>query len=283
MKRMKKMSVVLFLSVLLFCVNFMPKVYGKYQHSVKDKDAFVIEFPIQNISAVVAETLAGKFGNILNAEEKYATLLNQIETGGSLAGWGIIGRPDTYVGNVDGATDNDSKVIRELFGLEEDEDLMYGKDPVTVIIARQKLDGDDTTGEQEGDSIDSNGASTAKVGCEMVIYTTSATIDPDKQTTIEVYAMVFSKYGSGDWLQVGQYKGKADTNRYNGLIEGWLGGDYNSFNISTWKSTETYYNVEMEKIAEGATLATLVQNEYRAQANLAAMKTGTDLPYTDFT
>ena len=162
---------------------------------------------------------------------------------------------------------------------------MYGDDPVTVIIARQSLDNDGTTGEQEGDSVDSNGNSTAKVGYEMVIYTTSATIDPDKQTTIEVYAMVFSKYENSGWLQVGQYKGQAKTNRYNGRLEGWLGGDYNSFDISTWESTESYYKneLETEPIAEGTALATLVQNEYRARANLAAIKSGSDLPYKDFT
>lgn len=305
MKRRKKLITAILSAVLIFCINFMPKVYGKYQHSVKDEDAFVIEFPIQNISAVVAETLAGKFGNILNSvddADSYNTLITAMEESSENAN-------ETYIGNVAGENvPADTKVIRELFGLKENENIMYGNAPVTVMIKRENLDNNSLTGGQEKIEIfnlDKWSYETI-VGWEMTIYTTSE--NPSANTvsknwlgetvysdyeTIDVYAMVFSKCiikdDSGElkdtgWRLIGQYKGEATSNNYSGDRD----GEPNSFNTDTWVPTEEYYKdaektEKVEKIENVTWLSSLVRYEYRAQANLAALKAGTDLPYTDFT
>lgn len=172
------------------------------------------------VAEVVVSDATTKFKEILNSAQDYQTLIDQMNT----SSWG---RLDTsYIGNVVGATSNDTLILEALFTEGEKTYLTLnigGKETnITAMVKREDVDGKSTTG-------DGNGR-------EMTIYMTASTIG---RNPVQVFASVFTKEGNGEWYQLGQmYEGTASTNNYQW---GNLGSEKNSFHTGTWASAVDYY------------------------------------------
>ena len=87
----------------------------------------------------------------------------------------------------------------------------------------------------------------------MALYLTPNEISGRTSNVNPVYAAVFIKENNS-WIETGElFKGKATGCRYSsGINMSGLGWN-NSFNPSTWRSTQAYYN-----IAGGATIDTII-------------------------
>ena len=187
-----------------------------------------------SIGVVVAQTAVSRFEQILNnkiADNSYETLENTMNSRGRNSS--VV----TYIGNVAGATDANSTYIEEVFTsefLKMDLDGDGKSEPITIMIKRENLDGDETTGDDytytEGGWLGGSTYKTVK-GVEFTIYITS---EGFSSNTLNVYAATFTKLpGAKEWIEVVPLtKGTARANNYNG----W--GSNNSFNTDTWQSTD---------------------------------------------
>lgn len=196
------------------------------------------------IGDVVAKSAVDKFGDILNNVEiadSYSTLKTAMDnrSGGFNAASSI-----TYIGNVSGADSGDSAVLNGLFGddfMHMDLDGDGKEEPVTMMIKRENLDNDVTTGDSY--SYTSWGQTRTVNGNEMTIYITSADLtNVSRGASVVVYAATFTKnFGENTWhLILPLTKGSADANNY----EGSMWGDANSFNTDTWTSAEGNKTIE---------------------------------------
>ena len=187
-----------------------------------------------SIGVIVAQTAVNRFEQILNnkiADNSYETLENTMNNRGNNSS--VV----TYIGNVSGATDADSKFIEEIFTsefLKMDLDGDGKSEPITIMIKRENLDGDETTGDDYTymeRSFWGNGTYKTVKGAEFTIYITS---EGFSSNTLNVYAATFTKLsGANEWVEaVPLTKGTAKANNYNG----W--GSNNSFNTDTWQSTD---------------------------------------------
>ena len=180
------------------------------------------------VDEVVVSDATGKFKEILNDATDYQTLIDQMNTSS-------LGRLDTsYIGNVVGATSNDTLILKELFSEGDYSYLTLNiggvQKNITAMIKRENIDGNASTGDGSGR--------------EMTIYMTASDIG---SSSVQVFASVFTKEGNGEWYQLGQmYEGKANTNNYSW---GALGGK-NSFHTGTWVSTVNYFNLGTGKTIE---------------------------------
>lgn len=181
-----------------------------------------------SIGIVVAQSAVTQFEDILNGRsdpESYQTLKNYMNNRGSNSS------SVSYVGNVAGANDNDSQLIQELFTnefLTMDLDGDGEAEPITLMIKRENLDGDTSTGDSYTYRALLGGNRTVN-GAEFTLYITSEGFD---QRTLNVYAVTYTKLeGSDEWIQVVPLtKGTADANRYSFGF-----GGNNSFNTDTWE------------------------------------------------
>lgn len=170
-----------------------------------------------SIGTIVAQTAVDRFAEILNDAELHKYLTNAMDETGFTGRWS-----NSYVGNVHGATDADSRAIKYLFGdefMSMDLDGDGKTEPITIMIKRENIDGNTRTG-------DSNGA-------EMTIYITSVDLSQKSNgSSVAVYAAAFTKRsGSDTWEEIVPLtKGTADVNRYS------LIGGGKSFNTDTWES-----------------------------------------------
>lgn len=208
----------------------------KYENGVPtDKDLlaklhfnFVVDK--DSIGIVAAQTAVNRFEQILNNkifDNSYQTLENTMNSHGTNSS--IV----TYIGNVSGATSADTKFIEQMFTsefLKMDLDGDGKSEPITIMIKRENLDGDETTGDAYT-YYDSRGRAYTVQGAEFSIYITS---EGFSSRTLNVYASTFTKLpGTNEWVEVVPLtKGTATANNYNG----W--GSSNSFNTDTWKSTD---------------------------------------------
>lgn len=196
--------------------------------------SFVIDK--DSIGEVVAQTAVDRFKDILNnkvANDSYDTLENAMNSRGSLFNKASA---VTYIGNVAGSSSGDSSVIEELFG----EEFMHmdldgdGKtEPITIMIKRENLDGDLSTGASY--TYSSFGRDTTVDGVEMTLYITADNLNNvSNNQSVSVYAAVFTKPADSDgWVQITPLTtGTASANNYNGY------GSANSFNTDTWKSSD---------------------------------------------
>ena len=183
-----------------------------------------------SIGTIVAQTAVGRFADILNnvvADDSYQTLEDAMNNrGGSFNKGSAV----TYIGNVSGAANADSQMIMLLFTeefLAMDLDGDGESEPITLMIKRENLDGDASTGASY--TYTSWGREYTVNGVEMTIYITSEGFDSN---TLVVYAATFTKmYNETKWVQIVPLtKGTATANNYNGY------GAANSFNTDTWKS-----------------------------------------------
>ena len=174
------------------------------------------------IPEIAVKGAIGQFGEILNDPVTYEKLTDAMDNTGFTDRWS-----NSYIGNVAGATDADSKVINELFTVD-------GKSLLTLDL---KGDGTETnvTAMIKREDI---GGSSAK---EMVIYMTGEKISGTllKHTDLQVFAAIYVQNDAGEWVQKGElFEGTAKSNAY---FAGW---NDDSINTDTWKSTKAYNGVK---------------------------------------
>ncbi len=180
-----------------------------------------------------------KFEEILNTKSDFDTLITHMENEAANNN-----RNETYVGNVVGAGDGDTKFLNGLFSDEDGDskltlEIKGEKTNVTAMIKRENLDGNTATGDDSGN--------------EMTIYLTADDLSGRNWWSpgeVTVYAVVYTKTADGKWVQLSEMlEGKATANNYAGS---WF-GEVNSFNTDTWESTAVHYGV-----AAGASIETIV-------------------------
>jgi len=182
-------------------------------------------------------TVSDAFKVILNTEVSFDSIIEQMVK--NQEGY----KDDTYIGNVVGASSEDTELVNKLFsevnGGKGLTITINGEEvPVTAIIKRENVDSDPTTGDEDGR--------------EMVLYVTPDTLETEYtggifsrpiRYDVTVYAMVYTNnhYDSPDvgWYQIGEmYEGEATTSAYDGS---WFDPN-ESFNTSDWTSTKAYYD-----------------------------------------
>ncbi len=169
--------------------------------------------------------VAGSFSSILNDPTTFTKLDNSLDNGGDRLG------NTSFIGNVPGATSNDTTLMNQLFGDRLKVEINGEDQDVTAIVKRENLDNDSTSGDENG--------------CEMTLYMTADTIKRGVKT-VTVFAIVFTKApGSDEWVQMGDmmFEGTADACRYLTGLDGGLLAN-NSFNTGTWESTKSYYGTQ---------------------------------------
>ncbi len=186
-----------------------------------------------SIGTIVAQTAVDRFRDILNNkvfEGSYQSLENAMNNRSGFNKASAV----TYIGNVSGSTSSDSQLIGTLFGSEfmsMDLDGDGKAEPITMMIKRENLDNDTTTGDSY--TYTNWGREYVVEGAEMTLYITSENLDNvSSGKSVVVYAAAFTKRpGSTTWTDlVPLTKGSASANNYSGY------GSANSFNTDTWKS-----------------------------------------------
>lgn len=178
--------------------------------------------PDEYVPEIAVKGAIGQFGEILNDPVTYNKLTEAMDNTGFTDRWS-----NSYIGNVAGATDADSKVVNELFTVD-------GKSLLTLDL---KGDGTETnvTAMIKREDI---GGSSAK---EMVIYMTGEKISGTllKHTDLQVFAAIYVQNDAGEWVQKGElFEGTAKSNAY---FAGW---NDDSINTDTWKSVKAYNGVK---------------------------------------
>ena len=191
---------------------------------------FGLEKPENNDQAAVSGVL-GRFPDILNDSEDYAALTDALDKNTT--------HPD-YIGNVVGfwGINNDIATVENLFGVALELNVDGENKPVTVIIQRKNVDGNEETGDtytyQEGWY---NPTIVTSKGNEMIMFMTAADLDRvSGGSYVEVYAVVYTRNTQdGEWYQIGEmYKGSA---RVVGYILGTT-LTHDSFNPDTWRELD---------------------------------------------
>jgi hypothetical protein len=153
----------------------------------------------------------GNSSGTISKEKTYDAIDDNME--GSKPSFFSSGR---YMGNLSGADADDKAILTALFGDELTFVVGDVEVPITVMIKEKNVYGDSTL--------------------DMVLYITADDLSAES-TYVPVYASVFSKNSSGEWVQVGDvFAGEAKTNAYSGRAGS------GSFDTESWISTEIYYN-----------------------------------------
>ena len=191
----------------------------------------------ESIGDLVAQTAVDRFKDILNDaafEGSYQSLEDTMNDRSGLNKASVV----TYIGNVHGSSNADSKFIEQLFSeefLSMDLDGDGKEEPITMMIKRENLDNDTQTGDDYTYKTSSWGGGREQTvkGVEMTLYITSADLsNVSNGRAVVVYAASFTKLpGATTWTDlVPLTKGTADANNYGGY------GSANSFNTDTWLS-----------------------------------------------
>lgn len=178
------------------------------------------ELPEEEVIAVSGAL--GQFNNILNGDT-ISDSLQQLTT--QMDNYNANDRHDnSYIGNVSGATEEDVILLENLFQENLTLSIEGVETNVTILIKREDIDGDLTTGDASGN--------------EMTIYMTTDDLQQTgswfNPSTAPVYVAVFTSDDNGEnWYQIGSmFEGTATIKQYNG----WPGSG--SFDTDTWKSTD---------------------------------------------
>ena len=175
--------------------------------------------PESSDDAAVSGVL-GKFADVLNDSESYTALIDAMDSGvGGIFTGGRLN--NSYIGNVVGdKTGDDSQALNALFGNNMELNIDGENTPVTIIIKRENVDGNNNTGDDDGN--------------EMTLYITADPLNSSGKY-VPVYAVVYTKNGDGEWYQIGEvYKGTASVRQYGGLLDRGTG----SFNTDTWRRVD---------------------------------------------
>lgn len=215
-----------------------PNEYLTFEITVEYKDASKITDTVLN-SVITYEFLPlddipedeGEIA-VSGVLEQFRKILNNEVTGRPLSYSELIGQMNqysandrndsSYIGNVDGASNNDIALLDGLFQGQLNLNINGTDTPVTVLIKNEEVDGNTANGN------------------EMTIYmttddlqkTSSGWFSPTEYAP--VYAAVFRKEtledGTEKWSQIGDmYLGSAEIKRY----DGWPGSG--SFDTDNWR------------------------------------------------
>ncbi len=188
-----------------------------------------------SIGTIVAQTAVDRFRDILNNkvfDGSYQSLENAMNNRSGFNKASAV----TYIGNVSGSSSSDSLTIESLFGEEfmsMDLDGDGKAEPITMMIKRENLDNNTSTGDSY--SYTNWGREYTVDGVEMTLYITAENLDNvSSGRSVVVYAASFTKLqGATLWTDlVPLTKGKANANNYSGY------GSANSFNTDTWTSDD---------------------------------------------
>lgn len=174
--------------------------------------------PESSDDAAVSGVL-GKFAEVLNDTESYSALIDAMNNTSGVGGILTGGRlSNSYIGNVVGdKTGDDSKELNALFGSNMELNIDGENTPVTIMIKRDNVDGDNKTGDGDGN--------------EMTLYITADPLNVSGKY-VPVYAVVYTKDDDVEWYQIGEvYKGSANVRQYGGLFDRGTG----SFNTDNWR------------------------------------------------
>ena len=169
-------------------------------------------------SEIAVKGVLGRFKEILETSAEQKILTDQMDNYGDNDRYN-----SSYIGNVVGSSEADQKVLSELFIGDLYLNINGVDTTVTVMVKRENLDNDATTGDENGN--------------EMTIYMTTDDLQRDSfwsAGTAPVYAGVYTKKaGSDTWMQLGPlFEGTATIKGYSGSVFG-----EGSFDTDTWKST----------------------------------------------
>ncbi|MBO5926599.1 MAG: hypothetical protein J6Q38_03470 [Clostridia bacterium] len=162
-----------------------------------------------------------QFQNIINDVDEtgsFTKLLNQMDNNQANDR-----HDDSYIGNVNGASSSDIALLEDLFQGNLTLIIDGVETEVTILIKRENVDGNTTTGDENGN--------------ELTIYMTTSALTKqwyETSKTATVYAAVYSSNDDGDnWYRLGEmYEGKATIKGYDGNIFG-----SGSFDTDSWVST----------------------------------------------
>ena len=188
------------------------------------------------VSGVVA-----RFPNILNDPVDYKALTDSLDANTT--------HPD-YIGNVVSSAnwDNDTELVQNLFGVALELNIDGVDTPVTVVIQRKNVDGNENTGDTyqhvEKNIFGSVTRNEQVKGADMILFMTP--VDPKSVRAgsyIETYAIVYTKDANGtEWYQKGEmYKGTAQV---VGYVTGITILFNDSINPDTWRQDGTNKNIE---------------------------------------
>ena len=186
-----------------------------------------------SIGGIVAQTAVDRFRDILNNkayDSSYSDLITGMDNRSGFNKASAI----TSIGNVAGPSSGDSRLIETLFGdafMSMDLDGDGKAEPITMMIKRENLDNNVTTGADY--SYTTWGSTQTVRGVEMTLYITSQDLaNVSSGQTVVVYAASFTRLpGATQWTDlVPLTKGTAKANNYSGY------GSANSFNTDTWTS-----------------------------------------------
>lgn len=194
---------------------------------------FVFVVDKDSIGSIVALTAVDRFRAILNNEVFDGSYQMLEDAMNDRSGFNKASAV-TYIGNVVGANTQDSNTIKTLFSeefLSMDLDGDGKTEPITMMIKRENLDGDNATGDSY--TYTNWGRNYTVNGAEMTIYITAENLsNVSSGKSVVVYAASYTKLaGSDTWTQlVPLTVGTASANNYGGY------GSANSFNTDTWVS-----------------------------------------------
>ncbi len=182
------------------------------------------------------EAIAEKFENVLNTSSTYEELADKIDDKYDGTWWKA-----NFIGNVAGSTGEDSTTISTLFAGQLSMVIDGVEQPVTVLIKREDVDGNENTGDDYTATY--GNSSTSGTGCEYTIYMTT---DPLRTAggNAEVYVMVYTcnkdeSGNPGEWYLIGEsYRGYAPIVGY----EGESSGNTGSFVTDDWRSYAATYS-----------------------------------------
>lgn len=224
-----------------------------------------------------------EFENVLNTESKYQDLITHIDDKFQNQEW-----QSNYIGNVTGAANEDTKTIERLFGDQLSLTIDGVTRNITLLIKRENVDGDTSTGDRYGVTYPGDRNPTYYSGCEMTLYMTANDLDRvvddgeyNSRSQADVYIAIFTCKADangnpvGGWYQIGDiYKGIAPISSYD--------GDTNkpgSFITDSWASLNQTYRVTSQysySIANNVSIKTIIpttdrnaQNEYNRLLSLA--------------
>ena len=167
----------------------------------------------------IASVQDGVLG-ILNNPTTYSYLVNAFEEAYQESG-------TTVLGNVG----DDKKIFDNLFGSNLTVTVDGVEKPVTIMIARENVDGNETSG-------DDYSANSALQGCEYTIYVTVDDLSsPGGQAT--VYAVTYT-HREGGWYQIGElYEGTTTVVDYDKTDADYDG----AFDVSQWRAVKKNYTI----------------------------------------
>lgn len=197
----------------------------KLNSSIIYNFALLSSFPKHQGAAATAACIA-KFLEIMNdptkdenGDTKANYILDAMQENSVIFGLG-----GDYVGNVTGAGDEHTKLIKELFGDALGLTINGKDEKVTMLIKRENIDGDRNTGLNAGSWF--NG------GQEMTLYMTTDTLqNTEENGRAVVFAIVFTiPRGESEWVQLSSViEGTATVCAYDGTDSG-----TGSFNTNNW-------------------------------------------------